>query len=243
MKKILITSTLLVSSIFAMNIKENDLLIKKNIVYLINQQKQLDAKVKVLEEKLNSSNAKISILTNKIEKLKNNKSTKPTYILKKEIISNKKVNEDLNSILPHMYRVVYSTAPAYNNPNGKGTPKHIYKHLDIVKVIHKNKNFWQLHNGLWMNKECLTQMIKSKEKFNYSFKISFFKVGTYMVNVREKPSVNSSVVRVLRKNDIVKVIKWIFVKEKRKNGEIVNAKWAKLDNGLYIKAKLLVPLY
>jgi len=256
--KAIITSSLLAIPIFAMDINQNDLIIKKNLVYLLKQQQDLNKKVKTLGEKLNSSNEKISFLMSEVNsskseimKLKNQvkelkaKELNQTSAYKvKEDVKKDNASDTLNSILPFMYRVVYSSAPAYSDENLTGIPKHIYKHLDIVKVVNKkNKEIWQLDNGLWIKKRYLTQMIKSKEKFNYSFKVSFYRIGTYQANIREKPDINSSIVRVFDKNNIVKIVKWVTVKEDVGNGKFKDAVWGELDNGLFVKKKLLIPMY
>jgi len=215
MKKFILICSILITNLFSLSLEDNDKLIKENIVYLLAQVKEMKKKISGLEKKIKEIN------NTNIYKKKNIQQTYP---------------KSLKNILEKIYRVTYDVAPAYKAKDLTGKPEKIYHYMDIVRVIKKDKKSYQLDNLLWIDKKYLEKMKLSKEKFNFKLKVSFYKIETYMANVRTSPnsSDKDTIVRVLRKNDIVKVIDFV----KTKQGKT----WAKLDDGNYINFKLLKPI-
>ena len=100
----------------------------------------------------------------------------------------------------------------------------------VAKLINENQKLQNQINELKQTMKINTQMITSNrhliEKLKKNNLSAFAIVKAYRLNVREKPSLKSKILKQLKRNEIVKIHDTII-----KNGKV----WYKVDNG-YISA-------
>jgi len=104
-----------------------------------------------------------------------------------------------------------------------------FKKNSYALILQRTNKASLTHNGVWVNNNCLSKIDVKKMKDG-----EFYKVSTYMANSREKPGVNSEIVSVFMKNDML----YIVSSKKAQDGGV----WYKIENDGYINKRIVKPL-